>query len=300
MSAPAGSAELPWRGPGRGRPDLALPPGRMPLFEAGTLRKRWRYVGVFCEQLMLCAARVEVGPFRQTFWAIVDRRTGELIERTTTPRPGGRGEVWSEGVDGRPWAIGSAEPGVVTHLRASCVQARIRFEGGRWAESVCPADRAYVWTRKRSATVRCEVELADGRSWHLDGAAIEDESAGYHPRRTSWRWCAGVGTAADGRPLGWNLVDGVNDPPARSERAIWAGEELWEPGPVAFEGLEAIRFDDGHRLWFAAEAERRADHNKLLIRSRYRQPFGTFSGSLAGGVELVEGFGVMEDHEALW
>ena len=34
--------------------------------------------------------------------------------------------------------------------------------------------------------------------------------------------------------------------------------------------------------------------------SRYRQPFGTFAGELPGGLELAEGYGVMEDHDVHW
>ena len=36
------------------------------------------------------------------------------------------------------------------------------------------------------------------------------------------------------------------------------------------------------------------------MRSRYRQPFGTFSGVLPNGVRLAEGYGVMEDHDVRW
>ena len=53
-------------------------------------------------------------------------------------------------------------------------------------------------------------------------------------------------------------------------------------------------------LRFHAEAVRERNDNLLLLRSRYRQPFGTFSGVLPGGIELTEGYGVMEDHEAWW
>ena len=53
-------------------------------------------------------------------------------------------------------------------------------------------------------------------------------------------------------------------------------------------------------LRFAAEAVRERSENRLLIRSRYRQPFGTFSGRLPGGIELGEGYGVMEDHDVWW
>ena len=40
--------------------------------------------------------------------------------------------------------------------------------------------------------------------------------------------------------------------------------------------------------------------NLLLMRSDYRQPFGTFAGTLPGGIELAEGYGVMEQHDVRW
>ena len=66
----------------------------MPLRLAGGWRKRWRYASAFGEELMLCAASVEIGIFGQSFWAILDRSTGES---TSGPGSGcrGRGEVWS-------------------------------------------------------------------------------------------------------------------------------------------------------------------------------------------------------------
>ena len=38
----------------------------------------------------------------------------------------------------------------------------------------------------------------------------------------------------------------------------------------------------------------------LVVESEYRAPFGTFSGTLPGGIELARGLGVMEHHRALW
>lgn len=35
-------------------------------------------------------------------------------------------------------------------------------------------------------------------------------------------------------------------------------------------------------------------------RRTTRQPFGTFSGALPGGITFREAYGVMEYHEALW
>ena len=144
-----------------------------------------------------------------------------------------------------------------------------------------------------------------GRRLRLDGLGVDDESVGYQARHTSWRWSAGIGTASDGRALAWNLVEGINDPPEHSERAIWIHGVPQEPAPVAFEGLEgfegleAIRFAEASRLTFDGGAEHARDENFLLLRSTYRHRFGTFSGSL-DGIPLAEGFGVMESHDALW
>ena len=127
-----------------------------------------------------------------------------------------------------------------------------------------------------------------------------DDSAGYHRRYTSWKWSAGVGAARDGRKVAWNLVTGINDPPVDSERAIWVAGQPTEPGPVDFQGLESILFEDESRLNFSAETKR--THHEgipLLARSDYEAPFGTFSGSL-NGLPLDSALGVMEAHDAVW
>ena len=53
-------------------------------------------------------------------------------------------------------------------------------------------------------------------------------------------------------------------------------------------------------LRFTPEAVRARNENRLLVRSRYRQPFGTFAGELPGGLAVTEGYGVMEEHDAHW
>jgi hypothetical protein len=125
---------------------------------------------------------------------------------------------------------------------------------------------------------------------------VVDDTAAYYERHTRWRWSAGVGRATDGRELAWNLVSGVNDPPRGSERTVWIGGRPSEPEPSAFD--DELRQVDGLR--FAPEAIRERRDNLVLIRSSYRQPFGTFSGELPGGIKLSEGYGVMEEHDAWW
>jgi Protein of unknown function (DUF2804) len=274
---------IPWRGPGPGRPDLPLPPGPMPLWRDGGLRKRWRYVGFYGEGLMLCAARAEVGPTGQCFWALWDRDEGRELDHTSL-RPGSREIV----LDGPRLTIDA--PGL---------HAELNLGEASPIESICPSGDGWGWTRKRAGVpMTGQVELP-GRRIDLDGFGVDDESAGYQARHTSWHWSAGVGTAADGRALAWNLVEGINDPPEHSERAVWVDGVPHEPAPVNFDGLAGVRFAEASRLDFEPGAERSRDDNFILVRSTYRHRFGTFTGRL-DGIEVGEGRGVMESHTALW
>jgi Protein of unknown function (DUF2804) len=233
---------------------------------------------------MLCAARAEIGPFRQSFWAIWDREGGRRHSHTRMLP--GSGEVRIDGAQ--------------VSLKAREVSAELRLGDANPVESMCASGkRAYTWTRKRAGLAVSGTIEAGGRSWSVAAQGVEDESAGYHERHTSWHWSAGVGQAADGRAVAWSLVRGLNDPERGSERAIWIDGTPGEPRPVSFAGLEEIEFAGGDRLAFAVESERARDDNLLLFRSRYRHQFGTFSGSL-DGIELAEAFGVMEEHEAVW
>src|SRR5436309_624009 len=87
----------------------------------------------------------------------------------------------------------------------------------------------------------------------------------------AWRY-AGVGAAPDGRLLAWNLVSGVNDSPSASERTVWVDGRPTEVEPVTF----APDLSRVGELVFSAEVERARKDNLLLVRSSYRQPFGTF------------------------
>ena len=101
--------------------------------------------------------------------------------------------------------------------------------------------------------------------------------------------------------MSWNLVAGVHDAPADSERTVWVDGEPAEVGPVTFApDLSQVTFAEGGSLEFTEWAAREEDMNLLLMRSRYRQPFGTFSGMLPGGIELAQGYGVMEEHDVRW
>jgi hypothetical protein len=277
------AAGLPYRGTfGAARPasldGVALPPSPMPSRLGTRPLKAWRYVGVFGPELMLCAAIVRIGRARQSFWAAWDRRHGTLYERTMLRR-------------------GAIELGAgFARVRDRGVSVDLQLDEEAGIEAVCPAGEGYAWTRKQGGVpVRGTAQLHGGAR-RIQARAVIDDTAAYYQRHTTWQWSAGVGRSLEGQELAWNLVSGVNDPTVSSERTVWIDGRPHEPGPSMFapdlEGVDGLRF--------RPEAVRARRENLLLVRSSYRQPFGTFSGSLPGGVELAEGYGVMEEHDAWW
>jgi uncharacterized protein DUF2804 len=243
----------------------------MPPVRNGRPLKRWRYVGVYRADVMLCVGDARVAGIPQRWWAVA-LPDGSLVE----------------GRRGVQLGAGRARVRGVLDLELS------RPPG---VEVVSPHGRSYIWTLKLAPVhVRGTVSVG-GHTFELDGDdGFVDESAGYHARHTAWRWSAGIGRADDGRAVAWNLVDGVHDSAEDSERTLWVDGEPREVPPQAFaddlSGVGELRF----REWSAREAR----VNLGLMRNRYRQPFGEFSGRLPGGLGLAEGYGVMEEHDVLW
>lgn len=263
--------DLPIRGAGVRDLALRLPPRRMAPLRAGRPLKRWRYVGVYRPDVMLCVGDARVAGVRQRWWAVA-LPDGTLLEGRRGVRLG----------PGRVEAGGTIE---------------LELDEREGVEVVSPHGRSWVWTRKQAGVpVRGRVRAA-GRTFELDGDdGFVDDSAGYHARHTAWCWSAGVGRAEDGRRVAWNLVDGVHDANAASERTVWVEGEPHEVPPQEFAADLSRVGELDFREWSAREARLKLG----LVRNRYRQPFGEFSGLLPGGLPLAEGYGVMEEHDVLW
>jgi hypothetical protein len=250
----------------------------MPSHDRGRPLKAWRYVGVYGPELMLCIGAVRIGRAHQAFWAVWDREQHRLHERTTL----GRGRVRLE--------AGAAR------VLDGAVLLDLRLEEAAGIETVCSAGGSYAWTRKQGGVRAHGRILIDGKPRAIEARAVIDDTAAYYERHTRWRWSAGVGLAQDGRDVAWNLVNGVNDPSQDSERTVWIGGEPREAGPCSFaDDLSSVG-----ALRFEPEAVRERRDNLVLLRSHYRQPFGSFRGELPGAIALAEGYGVMEDHDAWW
>jgi hypothetical protein len=265
---------LPARGAAVRSLGLPLPPGRMPPLRRGRPLKRWRYVGVFAPELIACVGDARVAGIARRWWAVA--------------LPGGRLFEGDDGVRLRPDSVAAG---------GGAIELEVEEDERTAVEVVSPHRRAYIWTRKQAGLpVRGRVRVG-GREIAVDGpVGFVDESAGYHARRTQWRWCAGIGRAAGGATVAWNLVEGVHDAPTASERTVWMDGTPQEVGPQRFaadlSGVGDLEFSE----WCAREER----VNRIVMRSHYRQPFGSFGGTLPGGLALDEGYGVMEWHDVRW
>jgi hypothetical protein len=243
----------------------------MAPLRAGRPLKRWRYLGVYRADVMLCVGHARVAGVPQRWWAVT-LPDGTLVE-------GSRGVELS------------------TQRAAVRDVLELELDEPAGVEVVSAHGRSYIWTRKHAPVhVRGRV-CVRGHTFELDGDdGFVDESAGYHARHTAWQWSAGIGRTEDGRRVAWNLVDGVHDAPSSSERTVWIDGEPHEVEPQEFaddlSSVGGLRF----REWSA----RRSKTNVLVMRNRYRQPFGEFSGELPCGLRLAEGYGVMEEHDVRW
>lgn len=252
----------------------------MPRWRNRRPLKHWRYVGAYGPELMFCAGDAHIGPLRQRFWAVATP-DGRVRERTALVGSGG---------------VRLAGPEVAIDAPRDGVRVRVRVDEETPVETLSRHGDSYIWTAKQGgARVSGLIEL-DGTPIQFEERGMIDHSAGYHARHTVWSWSAGVGVAADGRRVAWNLVTGVHDAPEASERSVWIDGEPREVGPVEF-ARDLSRVGD---LAFTEWGAREDKTNAVLLKSSYRQPFGTFTGTLPDGTVLREGYGVMESHDVHW
>ncbi len=148
-----------------------------------------------------------------------------------------------------------------------------------------------------------------GKRFSLDGAfGGFDRTHGYLPRRTTWRWAFAMGRTETGEPIAFNLVEGFV---GEAECAVWLGDEIFPVGEARFTfdpdralrpwrvtttcGALDLTFDPG---------DIHAEHQDLgLVKTRFLQPVGAYSGTITVGgrtVKLTGVLGVVEDQDATW
>jgi hypothetical protein len=298
--------------------------------------KRWVYAQVVTPQTVAVLGIAHLGYTANAFVTAVDLRSRvSLFDSGLLGLPGTRVEVAD--VPGHGMRASFRRPGARVEIRRDredryVIDVHLRplnplADALSWIGeiAVCasaPAltvispvadDGVVNVTQKRAALSATGTLRVGRRTIVLDGGvAGVDYTAGLLARNTRWRWAMMNGRLPDGTPIGLNLVEGINDVnSACNENALWLGDELYPLARARFHTgasptSDAWRVDtvDGSvALQFEPVHTHRDEHDFKIVRSRFLQPVGVFSGTVrARGREVeIRGLGgVTEDQDLMW
>jgi hypothetical protein len=165
-------------------------------------------------------------------------------------------------------------------------------------------------TEKRALlSVRGELRVGE-RTISLDGAlGGYDFTSGMLARHTRWRWGFALGRLAGGAPFALNLVQGFV---GEAECAAWIDDELVGVGEGRFtfdrhrpqEPWQVRSADGVVNLALAPGVVHEENRNLVVVGSRFVQPCGSWSGTLAlpgrGPIAVDRALGVTEDQDVTW
>lgn len=170
-----------------------------------------------------------------------------------------------------------------------------------------------MYSHKGMFPVEGELRVVDERHSLAPGNALAlmDDHKGYYPYVMKWDWVTSATHDARGRGLGFNLTrNQCRDPDRYNENCAWIDDRVGRLPAVTFE-REHPR-EPGER-WRVRDRDGRVDVtfeptvpgdvkvNALVVESRYRGPFGRFTGRLEPeGLEPISVDGWFGMGEEFW
>lgn len=333
-AGPANGEMLPaapatFRDPSSNTPRFGAYQGPLPAFDLGKLglrdriirKKRWVYVAIAAPDVWLSVAIVRTGYAATAFVFVYDLQGKRMLVDRTVLGPAPLAKVAADmHVAGEVASFAKGKSRLTMIRKGTTLDITVRL-GDLEVDAVIdetsgpPAlsaiarlgDGLVNGTEKRALlTVRGKAR-SGSREITLDGGtAGYDYTHGLLPRHTKWRWAYGLGRSDAGEPFGFNLVQGFV---GSAECAAFTGGEVLPIGEPRFD----FDLDEPLRPWkltgpgidlsFEPGGMHADNTNLVLIRSRFVQPVGTFTGSIrAGGrdVRLTNVPGVVEDQDVLW
>ena len=119
---------------------------------------------------------------------------------------------------------------------------------------------------------------------------VMDDHKGFYPYVMKWNWVTGAGRDNDGALVGFNLTQNQSaDPDRYNENCLWLGGKKSQLGAVTF---ERDRVGEDSEVWRIRDRDGRVSvdfHlalnddvriNAIVLESRYRGPYGRFSGHI--------------------
>jgi hypothetical protein len=287
-------------------------------------RKRWFYFAIATDDVFVARAIVRLGDASNTFAYALDRRSMRMIASHAASGPTFAcdvGDRSGEGAKAR-FELGRVRARVDRPAGSGryAIDARFKdFELDAVLDTalappsltaIAPIVGGVVNTTEKRTLLTSTGELrVAGQRYALDGGlAGYDYTQGLLARRTAWRWAFLLGKAKSGERVGMNLVQGFVGEP---ECGVWIDGEVHPLAEGRFDfardrPLEPWRVstaDGGVELSFVPGGMHADNTNLGIVKSRFVQPAGHYTGKIrAGGreLELERVVGVTEDQEVVW
>jgi len=278
-----------------------------------TQRKTWIYLGFFSRDFFTGMAIVDAGYISSAFCYVYIPSEKLFIEDKLTIPLGFKSDF--NGTLADSWRLGRYEmlptrDKIVVNIRGKfdlSVAFKLK-ENGLSTIAPSEAERPFNFTYKEmNLATEGEFIYGNRRQKFSGDSGILDYTKGYPPRHTEWNWLSLVGKTESGKSLGVNLVDKFND---GIENALWLDGQPMALGSAHFHYIRPaeksiwriLTRDNTFEARFRPFGARSEDLSLGVLKSKFVQPYGAFDGQLkiGGVVEKFSGFGVTEDHTAVW
>jgi hypothetical protein len=287
--------------------------------------KRWVYVAMATEDVFVALAVVHLGYAANLFALALDARAKRLLFDKSMLGPPFACRVGDTAGAGctASFRVGRTHVSITRPRSRSTYDVDARFGTLRLRAkldaasapppltAIAPIPGGIVNVTEKRALLEAEGELTVGRERRsLDGGlAGYDYTNGLLARRTAWRWAFLLGRAKSGEKVGVNLVEGFV---GEAECGVWVDGELHPLAEGRFDWNErdpltpwhVTTADGSTDLRFVPGAVHAEKKNLGVIASRFIQPVGTYTGTIAipGRAPLVidRALGVTEDQDVKW
>lgn len=287
--------------------------------------KEWHYTAITTRDYFVAFAVVQLGYVANVFAYVVPRARPSRVKQLELVVPLGRGlELAASSTHGTTRFARGENELVSRHTPNGFeIDVRLTLEGARLSgHVVCEGGASLALVHALSSDrvaythkgnlYRTSGHLAfDGTPIPLAGGfATLDWTRSQASRETRWNWASFAGHDVTGRPLGLNLSANVYDD------ACGESEENAAYLDGSVKGLAGVTFTvprspdrmpwritskhcDEVSLVFSPLGVRAQDLDVGIVKSRFVQPYGTFTGTVLGR-RVESAFGVVEDHLAVW
>jgi len=292
-------------------------------------QKKWHFFSFTSRDYIIGFAAVNVGYLSNYFMYLFNMKTGKLVEFEDLSPVISKAKVAPNSIAGTTiYKSKLIDTKIENHYNDGyylvvfdCknknndhITGRIKVltSGEEYVNSKEDLENRIVYTHQNSTYKADGLVCINGSEIRFDpeeSFVSMDYTKGLHKYHTEWLWASAAGKTKDGTEIGINLGAPVGKGFLNSS-VFWINGEIYRIATVKMKYTNVYRnwkissADGIFNLDFHPLGHREGSVNLGILVSKYKQPFGTFSGTINapdGKRYVIENMlGVTEEHIAKW